>query len=580
MILHAVIWTALSAPAIEPRAFESVLQMLGYQTTRAQRPGTGLLVIPSTTVLSPKEAAQVRDFIRNGGDAVIAGVVSVEAVLGVPASGAQIAVKDVTELSHAERYLRWNPTATVNRFDLPPDSQSLMQDQQTHQPLAFFGTLGRGRYLALAAPFDTTSVLATSRYPYFAEYLRRAFGYRPLVTRPHIEAYFDPGFRTGSDVATLVDGWRDAGIRVIYAATWYEFDYARLIDICHRSGIAVYAWFALPMVTRQFWEDHPQWRAARTGWRYPTNLDVPDARRAAFDWARTIVEHHDWDGVNLAELNYEVPGDISRAANVTAWHRELLAMLAAKDLDVIVTTFDSVAAPTLRETHGVDLAAISGLMRNFPFTLQLEDSFEYWATPPDRYLRFARAVAGLVPDRRRLMWDVNVVTDRDVERTDLPSALATGTEFLQLLRAAAANGGRVAVYSESTVAPHDWEFAAAALASGVRVSGEAQGVRVHAPQTIALRETASGEWRLVPRGDHLIPSPKAGNAAKGIRLTALSCELLDWRAKPGGARLTYDSPGRCAMAWDKTPAQIRVDGNLWAAGTFPRGRHDVDVEAP
>src|SRR6185369_4265059 len=146
------------------------------------------------------------------------------------------------------------------RFELPSGATALMQDQPTHQPLAFWGRLGRGRYLAMAAAFDTSSVLGTSRYPYFAEYLQRAFGYQPSIVRPHIEAYFDPGFRAGADLAPLVLGWRDAGIRVIYAATWYDFDYPRLIELCHANGIAVYAWFTPPMITRQFWERHPAWQ--------------------------------------------------------------------------------------------------------------------------------------------------------------------------------------------------------------------------------------------------------------------------------------------------------------------------------
>ncbi len=434
--------------------------------------------------------------------------------------------------------------------------------------------MGRGHYLALAAAFDTSSALGTSRYPYFAEYLRRAFGYRPLVTRPHIEAYFDPGFRSGADLAALVSSWREAGIRVMYTATWYDFDYPGLIDLCHRNGIAVYAWFALPMVNRQFWDNHPEWRGAHTGWRYPINLEISEARRAAFEWVLRAVESHEWDGVNLAEMNYESPGDAARAANVTAWHRELLAILAPQDIEIIVTTFDSVAAPGLRESHGVDTRAIAGLMRSFPFTLQLEDSYEFWPTPPDRYVSFARAYDRIIPGRG-LMFDVNVVADRDVDKSNLPSALATGTEFLQLLHAASAGrDGRVAVYSESTVAQQDWEFAAAALASSVKVRKEARGLRIHASHTVAVRLEQTDQWELVPAGVHLITSPQD----KAIRLTAISCELLDWHAQSGRAGFTYDSPGRCAAAFDRSPASILVDGKVWTAGVFPRGRHRVEIE--
>ncbi len=453
MILHAVIWTVIGA-SVEARAFQSVLELLGYETRVARRVGPGLLVIPSGAVLSPKESAKVRAFIENGGDAVI----PASLFWGTP-SDTPIIVKDVTELAHPERYLRWNPTATIGRFTLPPGAQVLMQDQPTHQPLAFFGTLGKGRYLALAAEFDTTSDLGTSRYPYFAEYLKRAVGYRSNATRQHIEAYFDPGFRPNTDFDALTQQWHEEGISAIYAAAWYDLDYARLIERCHARNIAVYAWLGLPMVTRAFWDEQPEWRAKKTSWRYPLNFEISQARRAAFDWTRRLLDQYHWDGVNIAEMNYEGSG--GSAENVTAWHRELLETLRHGNIEIIITTFDSIATPALRTTHGVDTPAIAALAKHFPFTLQLEDSYELWPTRPDRYRRFAANY------RRSFMFDLNVVADRDVENTNLPSALATGTEFLQLLRHAAVNG-RVAVYSESTVAPYDWEFAAAAVAAGTR----------------------------------------------------------------------------------------------------------------
>jgi hypothetical protein len=137
MILHAVILTMLATASVEVRAFESVLQLLGYQTKLDHRPGSGLLVIPASTTLTPAQAVQVRDFISKGGDAVIVGTASMHAVLGAHLSTGSITVKDVTEIAHSERYLRWNPTATVERFDPPDGAALLMQDQPTHQPLAF-----------------------------------------------------------------------------------------------------------------------------------------------------------------------------------------------------------------------------------------------------------------------------------------------------------------------------------------------------------------------------------------------------------------------------------------------------------
>jgi hypothetical protein len=554
MIARAIIWSALATASLEPRAFESVLRLVGFQTIHARKAGPGLLVIPSNARLSVHDVAETRDFLSNGGDAVIAGPEALAVLLDIHANEPSTTVKDVTDLAHPERYLRWNPAATVGRFPAPAGAVVLLQDQATHQPLAFFGQLGKGRYLALAAAFDTSSALGVSRYPYFAEYLRRAFDYHPQVTRPAIEAYFDPGFRANGDPASLVTGWRAAGIGTIYAATWYDFDYARLIELCHANGIATYAWFTLPMVTRKFWDDHSDWRDKRTGWRYPMNLQNTEARAAAFDFVASMIKRYEWDGVNFAEMNSDSPAD---SRQVTALHRDVLERFRSNDIEIIVTALDSLHSPKLRESIGMDTEAVVKLMRQFPFTLQVEDAFEFWPTPADRYRRFA----GKYP--KQTMFDVNVVADRDVSATHLPSALATGTEFLQLLRFGATNG-RVAVYSESTVAPQDWEFAAAALAADARLLEEASGLRVRSPHTVSVR--LKGEWVLAPKGDHLVTS--------GSPLKKLSCELLSVR----GMEFEYEAPGRCAVLFEPPATRLLVDGAELHARTLPPGHHHVQVE--
>lgn len=483
MIWRAVIWGALTASSaasgIEPRAFESVLKLLGYQTTHARRLSPGMVVIPSSEHLTPSQAAKIREFIRSGGDAIIAGPDALSTVLGIGSQEA-VAVKDVTELAHPERYLRWNPTAMVPQLTAPEGTTILMQDQVTHRPLAFYGKFGQGRYLALAAAFDESSEFGTSRYPYFAEYLRRAFDYRPLLTSPRLEAYFDPAYRVGADLRSLARSWHDAGIRAIYAATWYDFDYARLIAECHSNGIAVYAWFTLPMITPAFWDQHPEWRDTRTGWRYPMNMQIPEARQAALDFVSRTVEAYSWDGVNLAEI------DAGTTEQVVALHRDLLQMFASKHVAVIVTALDSPVA-----------TQIAALNREFPFTLQFEDHFQYWMQPPNRYQRFDQS--------HHPMWDINIVADRDVEATNLPSALATGTEFLQTLRSAGSVNDRVAVYAESTVAPQDWEFAAAALAADAIVTQERGGIRIRSSHVIQVTDGP-----LLPPGDHRVLIPSKG----------------------------------------------------------------------
>jgi len=312
--------------------------------------------------------------------------------------------------------------------------------------------------------------------------------------------------------------WRDWGISAIYAAAWQEpYPFGDLLAACHRQGIRVYAWFAFPALTRQFWDEHPEWRErtatgadGRIGWRYAMNFENPDCFRAAMTWMHAVLSAHPWDGVNLTELNYDadfldyrradrfVPmnGEVRLAFRrragfdpallfdagspyfhqrnpaawrrflrfreeiVLDWHRRVLAEVAplrrTRNFEVIVTVLDSLHGDYVRPALGVDARRIAALAKRFPFTLQVEDPAHDWAAPPDRYLRFAKTYRKVVRDPRRLMFDVNVVADRDIAHTALPSATATGAELMETVAAAAASSGRVAIYSEHTVAAHDW----------------------------------------------------------------------------------------------------------------------------
>ena len=72
---------------------------------------------------------------------------------------------------------------------------------------------------------------------------------------------------------------------------------------------------------------------------------------------------------------------------------------------------DSLHDDYVRPALGVDSRRITALMREFPFTLQVEDPARFWMTSPERYRRFAATYLKLVPDPHRLMFDVNVVAE-------------------------------------------------------------------------------------------------------------------------------------------------------------------------
>jgi hypothetical protein len=449
----------------------------------------------------------------------------------------------------------------------------------------------------------------------------------------------------------------------------YAFDYERLIAACHRNGIAVYAWLVLPATTPLMWDQHPEWRertasggAGRVSWRYSMNLQNPACFRAAMEWMNGLLAGRAWDGVNISELNFDadfedylrpdrfvpmnadVRADFRSQAGfdpvllfapaspyyykrnpqalerflkyredvVATWHERVLSDLAplarARGWEVIITMLDSLHSRYVQPALGVDSRRIIALMSRFDFTLQVEDPSEHWIAPPDRYRRFAETYRRLVPDPRRLMFDINVVPDRGVEGTSLPSSTAAGVELARTAAAAASASGRAAIYSEYTVPAQDWRLIGTALAGPAAVSAANAGWRLHSPVPLLLGSPAGAEYYLdgrlwparlsdgllVPAGRRSLSAVRPWYAAldRGsppARLVDLNGELLDARARRTGIEIQYRSPGRAVLVLNQKPREMFVDGApaqaQWerASGgdwvvAAPRGEHRIVVE--
>ena len=616
-----LVWDASAEGAAErgQNSLEGILKTYGYpverlawdpaQPLRFVNAGAdgGVVVIPAAVAaaLSSEQQDAVLARLRSGGNLLLAGRSPLAEQLGVRFAGRTVSVYQATDLNHPERYLQWSPPEQVERFDPPEDAVTLMTDPSSRQALAFSGQFHEGRYILLAAPLDSITGLGIARYPYLAQYLQETFGARPRLLRPAIEVYFDPSQRPGIDLSRLVNSWRKSGIRVVHVKAWeflpgWEFPYRKFIDLCHRRGLAVYAWFEPPMVTEAFWHRHPEWREKTAsgadglvGWRYLMNLRNPRARQAALAVFRQIMEF-DWDGVNLAELNFDAgnpvmdpdkyvpmnddvrrefqaeagfdPIDLFRPRSryfwktnpaalqrfsdyrvrlVTELHRVFLdearQLAAGRGLEIVVTMLDSLHSKTLRADIGVDSREIVKLMDEYDFTLQVQDPSEFWADTPERYRTFGETYLKLLKDPARLMFDVNIV-ERDVKGKPLPASVATGAEFARLLAAASAPTGRAIVYSEWTVLPQDWELAASALASGARVAREGDGWRIESPFAVAVRVPLDQHsfhldgrpWPVVDAGSVLAPRGSHLLAVARPRLALadfFSLEQLDIRLR-------------------------------------------------
>jgi hypothetical protein len=392
------------------------------------------------------------------------------------------------------------------------------------------------------------------------------------------------------------------------------------------------------------------------------DLDIPECRNTVFDFAVDFLNKYEWDGVNIAELNFDTVNgpetpkfylpmgattrsaflaqsnfdpimlfspsspyywqrnraalkkfEAYRAQRVLEWHRELLDRVTpvakARDMEVIVTMLDSLHSKTLNRDTGMDSRLILSLMDRYPFMLQVEDPSHFWAEGPDRYQKFTDTYLKLVKDRERLMFDINVIPDRNIEKSHSPTQTAMGIELAQTVIAARQASGRVAVYSEGTVPYPDIDALSRVLANDAILENQSNSWTVESKEAIILN--APGQWQnyqvngriwpgwgenavFIPAGKHQISPVERkfqlmDKSALDIRLLRFSGDMDSLTPTQQGFEFTYDSTLRTIALLNREPHEIQIDGRktdvqpVAYAGNWgirlPSGKHRVEVIA-
>ncbi len=529
-------------------SFESVFKVFGFKPkiinlekilkTNLRNFTIVCVPFPSAKEIKREEINSLIDFVENGGVLITDGETPLSQSLGIKFENEKKEIKEVKELSIPVPNLYWNPPVILKGFK-SDEGIVLSKDAWSEQPLVIVKPLKKGKVLYFGTLFDPITPFGISRFPYFPLYLRNSLQIPFNAKRNMLEFYFDPGLRQNVSLEKLVRRWKASGIKIVYLATWhfyrnYKFDYKYFIDLCHNFGISVYAWFEFPQVTPLFWDENPQWREkTATGadalchWRLQMNLYNPSCREAVKEFLWKMLMDYDWDGVNLAELNFDtnkgaedpskftpMNDDVRRdfkkiygfdpielfnpksphyfKKNPSSYEKflnfrrvivknlhiffleeiEKIKRVKGQDFEIIVTAMDSILHHEIFEECGIDTRDVISLMEKYPFTLQIEDPSRSWILPPSRYLDYLNVYKNLVKDKDRLMFDINCIERRDISKTNLPSSLATGTELATTLYFAIQANGRAGIYSEVTVLPHDMDILSFVFGSDVIIKKE------------------------------------------------------------------------------------------------------------
>ena len=621
------------------KAYQAVLGAVSLPQEIAQdaEDASGLVVPARAVSMMDGPAMQrVLAAVSRGALLITEGNTPLALALGLSFNG-KVSMQQMEDLLYPEVQILWEKPAEVVRAALPKGGKLLARERWTGAPLVMTFPVGKGRVLWLAAELDPLQGEGYARFPYLIHHLVKECGVTLPLRSPRLQAFFDYGYRAGVDLDFFARRWRRQGVSVLHVSAWHFYDrerddyLRRLIAACHANAILVYAWLELPHVSERVWEQHPEWREktatladARLDWRGHINLLDPAAFTAVSQGLSTLLDDFDWDGVNLAELYFESPrgaenesrftpmNEQARAGfqkvtgfdpielfradsprhwrkNPDGWRRfvdyrvgllttlndRVLGVLAdarrrKPHLDLVMTVVENLSNAGIREATGSDVRALLPLARKFDATLILEDPASLWAMGPGRYrelaARFGQS-AGV---------DINIV---DRYQQAFPTKKQTGTEFLQLLHAAAENFSPVLVYFEQSVYPHDLELAAHALASD-RYPVEMYVGKGRPTVNGADWPVRDGERVLLPAGKHTVATAP-GNPPP-VSLLTLNADLIDAAYDgPRAFHFRYRSRARAAAVFSERATSILVDGKPIPADTdtvlLPPGEHEVRV---
>ena len=605
-------------------SWPDILSSVGFQPQTAGDP-PGISVLRAGAA-GPAEPWLVR--AASGAFVILEGASPVAEALGFRPSSRRVRVQNVQDLRRPDLPVIWESALELPLFEIPPAAQVFARERWGGAPLLAGFSHGAGAILWVAT---SPGAHGYERFPYLLHALAD-LGLAPPFRSRRLWAFFDSSYRLRADLEYLAPRWRQAGIAALHVAAWHTFEpdpqpdawLRHLIDVCHRNGILVYAWFELPHVSERFWLDHPAWREktallqdAHLDWRRLMNLANPDCFRAVSKGVGELLGRFDWDGVNLAELYFEslegasnparftplnedvrrefrqargfdpldlfqppAPPNPARLRQFLDFRAELARRIQSQwiaeiesyrgrrpGLDLVLTHVDDRFDPGMRDAIGADAARLLPQLERHAFTFLVEDPATVWNLGPQRYPEIARRYQPLTHRTAALAIDINVVERyQDV----YPTKQQTGAELFQLVSLASRSFNRVALYFENSIAPLDRALLPAAASEVSRVQVTGGKLTVDSPHGAGVAWDGpalvdGAPWPAADGATVWLPSgshliEKAATPA-AVRLIDFNGDLQSAALRPSGLEFTYASASRALAVLDKRPARLVIDGS-------------------
>jgi hypothetical protein len=562
--------------------------------------------------------------VENGAILILEGESSLADLFGFRRATENVKITSLVDVHNPGLRIVWEKGLELPRFELPAGAQVFARERWTGAPVTAGFRRGSGAVLWIAAPPGERGY---ERFPYLLQTLAD-LGLEQPFRSSRLWAFFDSSYRSRVDLDYFATRWRKAGIAALHVAAWHFFEpdpaqdayLKKLIEACHREGIAIYAWLELPHVSEKFWVDHPEWREktavlqdAHLDWRKLMNLANRDCFREVARGVHSLIGRFDWDGVNLAELYFESLEGVGNPSRFTPMNDDVRAEFQARGgadpldlfrkpgassapfleyraelarriqeewlgeletarrtkphLDLVLTHVDDRFDTGMRAAIGADASRVLPLLDRHSFTFLIEDPATVWHLGPERYRTIAERYRALTPRSNKLAIDLNIV---DRYQNVYPTKQQTGTELFQLVHHAAANFQRVALYFENSLLPPDLALLSSAAAAVTRIERAGSRTIVDSPTGVGLPwkgpaavdgvpwPIADGEVVWLPAGAHSLEPASAFTAPRVLSLNAdlRTARVLD----PSTSEFSYNSSTRAFAILERPIAALEIDG--------------------